>query len=371
MEKEILSERKKIAIALQGGGAHGAFAWGVMDRLLEDGRFDIVGVSGTSAGGMNAASIIQGLIKGGADEARTTMRRYWEGMHELSKDISPFHNPFINGPWSEWFRHMSRMWHLMCPWMPDALARNYNLDHMPMFQLTKHMGNVFSPYDTNPRNINPFRDFIHDFFDFETIRNSQERRIFLGTTHVRTGKIKIFSNQDISGDVLMASACLPFLFQSVEIEGEHYWDGGYIANPAIYPLIEACDTRDIVIIQLTKTYCDEVPTSHGAIVDRMKEITYNGCLVREMRAIYFITMLIDKGIIAKDKMKRLNMHLIKNENTFRDLNLSSALNTDWEFLTMLFKEGRSTAEKWIHKNYDNVGSNNYELSQEIFGDFVS
>lgn len=373
MKKEAKKlERKKVAIALQGGGAHGAFAWGVMDRLLEDGRFDIVGVSGTSAGGMNAASVVQGLIKGGDSEARATMRRYWEGMHALSKDISPYHNPFMaDGPWSEWFKNISKMWHMMCPWMPDPMEKNHNLDRLPVFHWMQHLGNTFSPYDLNPKNINPFGDFVKDFFDFEAIRGCNERRIFLGTTHVQTGKIKIFSNADVSADVLMASACLPFLFQAVEINGEHYWDGGYIANPAIYPLIEACDTRDIIIIQLTKTHCEDLPTSHGAIVDRMKEITYNGCLVREMRAIYFITMLIDKGIIDKDKMKRLNMHLIKNEDTFKELNLSSAMNTDWDFLTMLFEEGRKTAEKWIEKNYHHVGSDHYEVSKEIFGDFVS
>lgn len=362
--------KKKIAIALQGGGAHGAFAWGVMDRLFEDGRFEVLGISGTSAGGMNAASAIQGMIKGGDSGARETMRHYWKSMSELSKKISPYHNPMLEGPMGEALGKVNDSLRLMFPWLPDMMEKHDNMDKLPIFHMMQHLGNAFSPYDLNPKNDNPFGDFIHDFFDFNCIRKQNEKRIFLGTTHVKTGKIKIFSNEDISSDVLMASACLPFLFQGVKIDGEYYWDGGFIANPAIYPLIEACDTKDIVIVQLTRTRCDELPTTRAAINDRLKEITYNGCLVREMRAIYFITQLIDKGIIAKDKMKRLNIHMIKNEETFKDLNLSSAMNTDWDFLTGLFESGRKTADKWIHKNFDHVGSDDYALSKEVFDDFV-
>ena len=233
------------------------------------------------------------------------------------------------------------------------------------------LSSFFSPYDLNPNNVNPFLEFIHNFFDFEAIKAAHDRRIFLGTTHVKTGKIKVFSNQDMSAEVLMASACLPFLFQAVKIDGEDYWDGGFIANPAVYPLIESCPTNDIVIIQLTRTYCHELPTTKAGITDRLKEITYNGCLVREMRAIYFITKLIDQGLIDKKKMKRLNMHLIKNEDTFKNLNLSSALNTDWDFLTMLFEEGRRTAETWIKENYDHVGAESSMVNTALFDHFVS
>lgn len=341
-----------------------------MDRLFEDGRFDVVGISGTSAGGMNATSAIQGLIKGGEMGARETMHRYWKSMNELSKKISPYHNPLLEGPTGDFLEKIDSMWRMMFPWMPSLTEKHDNLDRLPVFHMLQQMGNMFSPYDMNPHNSNPFGDFIREFFEFGVIRNNTNRRIFLGTTHVQTGKIKIFSNTDISSDVLMASACLPFMFQAVKIDGEHYWDGGFIANPAIYPLIEACDTKDIIIVQLTRTHCDEVPTTRAAITDRLKEITYNGCLVREMRAIHFITQLIDKGIIAKDKMKRLNIHMIKNEDIFRNINLSSALNTDWDFLMGLFEGGRKTASKWIEKNFDHVGSENHELNQDIFGDFV-
>ncbi len=169
----------------------------------------------------------------------------------------------------------------------------------------------------------------------------------------------------------MASACLPSMFQAVQVDGEYYWDGGFIANPAIYPLINECDASDIIIVQLTKSYCEDLPKTKAEIVDRLKEITFNGCLVHEMRAIYFITKLIDEGKIKDGSLKRMNMHMIKNEDSFKNLNLSSALNTDWDFLMMLHNEGRKAAGNWINNNYDNVGSKAHKLDEAMFQDFVS
>jgi NTE family protein len=339
--------KKKVAIALQGGGAHGAFAWGVADRLLEDGRFDILGVSGTSAGGMNAASIVQGLVKGGTEAARATLKEYWKAMSDISKKISPYGlNPI------------------------DKMMKYYNLDHSLGYLMMGQIQEHFSPYDINPSNKNPFGDFVKDFFDYSAIRNSKERKIFLGTTHVKTGKVKIFSNPDFCSDVLMASACLPFMFQAVQVDGEYYWDGGFIANPAIFPLIYECDCSDIIVVQLTKTHREELPKSRADIVDRLKEITYNGCMVHEMRAIHFISRLIDEGKIDDKKVKRINMHMIKNEDSFKGLNLSSALNTDWDFLMMLHNEGRKAADKWINDHFDKVGTRQHSLDEGMFKDFV-
>ncbi|MBI1954732.1 MAG: patatin-like phospholipase family protein [Proteobacteria bacterium] len=340
--------KKKIAIALQGGGAHGAFAWGVMDKLLEDGRFDIRGISGTSAGGMNAASVIQGLIKGNTETARDSLKHYWKNMSELSKKISPFYMEPL-----------------------DRLYHHYNLDHSMGYLMMSQLQAHLSPYDLNPHNINPFFEFLKGFFDFEAIRYNTERHIFLGATHVKTGRIKIFSNKDFCADVLLASACLPFMFQAVRVDGEYYWDGGFIANPAIYPLINECDCNDIIIVQLTNTHCEGLPKTKAEITDRLKEITYNGCLVHEMRAIYFVTKLIDEGKVKPDALKRMNMHVIKNEDSFKGLNLSSAYNTDWDFLMMLYNAGRDTAEKWIAKNFDRVGSNKHTIDVSMFEDFVS
>lgn len=345
---------KKISIALQGGGSHGAFAWGVLDQFLADGRFDIQGISGTSAGGMNAAAAIQGLIKGGNEEARKCLNTYWREMSNLSaslslKDFNPF--TYIDSN-------------------PNLNQRIQSQANNLLFgQVLSHL----SPYDINPLNINPFQDFIRDFFNFDLIQKNSSKKLFLAATHVKTGKIKIFNNQQITEKTLMASACLPQLFQAVEIDGEHYWDGGFIANPALYPLIDHCDAHDIVLIQLRKTHIPDIPTTMEGINDRLKEITFNGCLLREMRAIYFITNLIDKGFLKENTLKRMNMHLIHNENAFKDLNLSSALNTDWNFLEQLFEAGRQTAITWIHDNFDNIGkTKNQDLEHNTaYSNFLS
>ena len=328
--------KKKIAVALQGGGSHGSFAWGVLDRLLEEETIDITSLSGTSAGGMNAACVIQGLAQGGPEKARQCLKDYWQAISELGKKLNP---PTLG---------------------------HHNLDELPFFHISKEIQNYFSPYDTNPLNLNPFQDFLNDFFDYDLLNNIKDRHLFLAATHVRTGKVKIFSNGDLSARTLMATACLPFLFQGVEIAGEMYWDGGYIANPAIFPLIER--SKNIVIIQLRRTYCDTPLRSRSEITDRLAEITYNGCLLREMRAIYFVTQLIDSGKITPDAgLERINMYLIKNENAFDGLNMSSALNADLEFLNYLFEKGRETASQWLNENLTRIGE---KTSQDIFKDFV-
>lgn len=338
---------KKVSIALQGGGSHGSFAWGVLDRLLEDGRFDIQGISGTSAGGMNAAATVQGLIQGGNERARSLLKDFWSETSRLASKISPFQqSPY------------------------DKMSKNYNLNHSPGYMMATHFQNYLSPYDTNPLNLNPFKNFITDFFDFKAVRESSDKKIFLGATHVLNGKIKVFTNKDFTPEALMASACLPFLFQAVKVDGEYYWDGGYIANPAIFPLIYECDSKDIIVVQLRNSNCTDVPKTKDEIDNRLKEITYNGCLVHEMRAIYFITKLIDEGKIKDPSIKRMNIHLIKNDSSFKGLNLSSALNSDWDFLTYLYEEGRKTAEEWIKKNYEEIGTDQHTLNEEIFDSFI-
>ncbi|MBA4249969.1 MAG: patatin [Candidatus Puniceispirillum sp.] len=327
--------KKKIGLALQGGGAHGSFAWGIIDKLLETDEFEILGVSGTSAGGMNAACVVQGIAGGKSQDARDLLNRYWSSMSKLSSDLS----------FSDYnmFDKMDNN--------PNLRDRFSNKIKDFFFSYAVHHA---TPYEFNPLNMNPFKDFLSDFFDYDVIRQQDKIKLFLAATHVKTGKIKIFNNHDVSADVLMATACLPELFQAVEIDGEHYWDGGFIANPAIYPIINECDTQDIFIVQLRRSNIDYIPKTREEISDRFKEITFNGCLLREMRAIHFITQLIDQGIIQDPSMKRLNMHVIQNDSAFDGLNMSSALNTDWEFISRLFNAGRQTAENWMNKNFDNV-----------------
>lgn len=345
-------KKKKISIALQGGGAHGAFAWGVMDRLLEDGRFEIMGVSGTSAGGMNAASVVQGILEGGNQGGRDKMDAYWRALSDMSAEMKGL--PAV---------------HEIDPDFLNSAQKLYGINNDMMGKMMNFMMMFASPEQMNPDNDNPFLVFLKDFFDYKVFQQAMARRIFLAATHVKSGKIKIFSNKDMSADVLMASACLPHLFHTVQVDGESYWDGGFIANPAIYPLMDL-DATDIIVVQLTKTYCDEVPTTKAGIVDRLKEITYNGCLVREMRAIYFISNLIDKGLVKEGALTRFNMHVIKSEETFKDLKLSSALNPKWGFISALKEAGRQSAEEWIQKYGDSVGKKHDTVNHDLFKDFV-
>lgn len=321
---------KKIAVALQGGGSHGAFTWGVLDSLLEDGRFDIEGLSGTSAGGMNAVALAQGLLKGGKEGARQEMQRYWKKIADVGM-VSPFYRPFSASQGS------------------TGGASN------PLQTLMGFMQHVLSPYQTNPFNMNLLRDMVEEFFDFELLRSAQGLQLFLCATHVNTGKLKLFTLDTLNAKKMLASACLPSLFQAVEVDGENYWDGGFVGNPAIYPLIYACETPDIMVIQLTVMNRKRLPLTAHEIIDRHKEITYNACLMREMRSIDFIGGLIDKGVIQKGAIKKLNMHLVRNEDLFNTLNLSSALNPNWEFISYLFDEGKKTGKKWIAEHYTAVG----------------
>lgn len=345
---EKTTERKKVSIALQGGGSHGSFAWGVLDKLLEDGRLDIIGASGTSAGGMNAAALIQGLTQDGTVKARAVLKDYWNAIIKISNEKSILKRTPI-----------------------DKALGYYNLDRSPGYIATEFLKSFMSPYDFNPQKANPLGDFLRGFFDFKSIRES-DRKIFLGATEVESGCIKIFSNPDFTYETLLASACLPFLFHAVQVDGKYYWDGGFIANPAIFPLIDHCPCNDIIIIQLTRMKCSKLPKTKADISDRLKEITYNGCLVREMRSIHLLTKLIDMGIIKKGTMKRMNMHIIRNEDAFKGLNLSSALNSDEELIYMLFEEGRKAGARWLAEHYSDVCSNSRpkEAEQYMFADFL-
>lgn len=336
-------KRKRVALALQGGGAHGAFTWGVLDALLEDGRLEIEGISGTSAGGMNAVAFIQGYMKGKEEGARAELRKFWKTISDNGA-TSPFK-----------------------PSLYNQLTGNPNLGDSPGYAMMGLLQGMFSPYQMNPFNINPLETFAKSFFEFERLSHFKDIKLFLCATHVNTGKLKIFRLEELRVEVLLASACLPFLFQAVEINGEHYWDGGFVGNPAIYPLIYECDTPDVMVIQLTAMHREGLPKTAREIIDRHKEITYNACLMREMRSINFISKLRDDGLLDPKKIKRLNIHLIRNAETFSELEISSALNTDWSFLEHLYNEGRKTGKDWLEQHYDDIG---VRTTAQIQQDFV-
>jgi NTE family protein len=324
------AELKTINLALQGGGAHGAFGWGVLDRLLEDERIAFDGVSATSAGAMNAALLAYGLAEGGREGARAALSRFWRRIAN------------------------SAMFSPLQPTLLDRLFHNHSLELSPAFMMFDIMTRIYSPYEFNPFNHNPLRKALEEEVDFEKLRADSPVRLFLSATNVRQGKVRIFSTSEITSDAVLASACLPFMFQAVEIEGEPYWDGGYMGNPALFPLIYSCDSRDIVVIHINPIMRSETPKTARDILNRINEISFNSSLMREMRAISFVTKLIDDHTIPEGKMKRMLIHSIDAEDFMRKLGVSSKLNPDWEFLTHLRDVGRARADQWIEENYDHI-----------------
>jgi NTE family protein len=335
---------KPVTLALQGGGAHGAFAWGVLDRLLEDGRLAFEGVSATSAGAMNAAVLAYGLMKGGPSGARTALADFWQDIAATSARCSPFRQ---------------------VPWLGGT--NGHTLDNSPFYLMTDMMLRVLSPYQFNPFNFNPLREVLARHVDFAALREHGTTRLFLCATNVETGKVRIFPREEICIDAVLASACLPFLFQAVEIDGVPYWDGGYVGNPAIYPLIYECDTRDVVIVHINPIVRRGVPRSAAEILNRINEVSFNSSLMREMRAIAFVTSLIEHGKVAAGEMKQMLIHSIRSDETMAGLGVSSKLNADWGFLTELRERGRAEADAWLAQAYDAVGARS---SVDVHAEFL-
>ncbi len=334
---------KPINLALQGGGAHGAFAWGILDRLLEDGRLEVEGVSATSAGAMNAVVLAHGLRLGGRDGAREALERFWQGVSDAASWSSPFQQ---------------------LPWMKGW--GGHTLEYSPLYLMTDLMLRVFSPYQFNPFNFNPLRQVLEEQVDFEALRRASPLKLYLCATNVETGKVRIFENHEIGPDAVLASACLPFLFQAVEIEGEHYWDGGYVGNPAIFPLIYHCDCRDVLMVHINPIVRRGVPTTAAEILNRINEVSFNSSLMREMRAIAFVTGLIQRGKVAAEEMKELYVHSLRADDIMASLGVSSKLNADWDFLCQLRDQGRDQADLWLRAHFDAIGKRSSVDIREAF-----
>lgn len=339
-------ETKPVALALQGGGAHGAFAWGILDRLLEDGRLEVEGVSATSAGAMNAAVLAHGLKEGGRAGARAALADFWRDVSRAGERYSPFRQ---------------------LPWEGLMNGGKHTLEHSPAYFWTDLMLRVFSPYELNPMNLNPLRDVLVRHVDFAALRAESPIKIHLCATNVETGKVRIFSEKEVCIEAVLASACLPFLFQSVEIDGQYYWDGGYVGNPAIFPLIYNCATRDVVILHINPIVREGVPRRAADILNRINEISFNSSLMREMRAIAFVTTLIRDGRIAAGEMKEMLIHSIRSDATMAELGVSSKLNCDWGFLQHLRDQGREEAGQWLTATYDDIGKRS---SVDIHAEFL-
>jgi NTE family protein len=305
---------KHINLALQGGGAHGAFTWGVLDRLLEDPRIVVEGVSATSSGAMNAVIMAHGLTIGGREGAREALGNFWRHVAQGAASFNP---------------------------LQAALFQTVSL--------------FLSPYQLNPFNYNPLRHLVERAVDFERLRHGSAVRLFLSATNVRSGKVKIFTDKEIAADCVLASACLPFLYKAVEVDGEHYWDGGYMGNPPLLPLIYSCASRDILVVHINPMERPEVPTTARDIMSRVNEISFNSSLMREMRAVAFVTKLIDDGKLEQGEVKRMLMHSTFGDGAMRRLGAASKLNADAEFLTHLHGLGRGRAQAWIDRHFGDLG----------------
>jgi NTE family protein len=322
---------KRINLALQGGGSHGAFTWGVLDRLLEEPSLAIDGVCGTSAGAMNAAVLVTGDAEDGPRGARRRLARFWEEVGKVGR-----FGPFARTPW-------------------ERLTEGWRLDHSPTYLWLDLLSRVWSPYDSWVPAENPLRPILERVVDVDLIRLVAGIKLFVCATNVRTGKVKVWGNREVSVDALLASACLPTLFRAVEVDGERYWDGGYMGNPALWPLAYESEVHDVLIVEINPLHRDEMPRSAIAIRDRMNEISFNSTLMREMRAIHFVNRLIDGGKLPADEYKRTNIHLISAPDEMTELHAASKLNAEPEFLSLLFAIGRRAADEWLAANYDRIG----------------
>src|SRR5262245_55668345 len=289
-----------VDLALQGGGAHGAYTWGVLDRLLEETRLQIEGISGTSAGAMNAAVLVDGFVEGGVEGAKARLERFWKSVSNAAL-MSPFQRTPL-----------------------DMLLGRWTLDSSPAFITFDLMARVFSPYDLNPFGVNPLTAILADCIDFDRVANAPVK-LFVTATNVRTGKGRVFRNAELTPEVLLASACLPTLFQAIEIDGEAYWDGGYGGNPTITPLVRECRSNDTILVQVNPVERAGTPRSAQEILNRVNEVSFNATLLKELRMIALLRQTLDPGKSESARWAEMRIHRIASPLMI-DLGYSSKLN---------------------------------------------
>ncbi|MGB8275069.1 MAG: patatin-like phospholipase family protein [Alphaproteobacteria bacterium] len=329
------SPTKVINLALQGGGAHGAFTWGILDRLLEDERIVIEGVSGASAGAINAALLAYGAIDGGAEGARALLDRFWRRLATLSH-FSPL--------------RATPMERMAAGWTADWSAGQM------LFDLVTR---VFSPYQMNPFAMNPLRDLLEELIDFERLRLHSPVRLFVSATNVRTGKVRVFRTEEMSADVLLASACLPSVHQAVQIGDDHFWDGGFTSNPAILPLVSEVSSADIVVVQATPAHHPEVPVTARDIRGRLNHIVFNAPLIREIQSIAWMQDAIKDADVTQGslahRLRQVRIHHIDADDALAAHGASSALHPEWEFVAELRDLGRERADDWLADTFERLG----------------
>lgn len=327
-------KRKAVTLALQGGGAHGAFTWGVLDKFLEDRVFAIDGISATSAGSMNAVVLAQGMMNGGEEGARSLLYDFWRAMSDYGK-----------------------MFGITATMPVDFVLEPY-LKAPVNFLLFSAITDLFSPYQLNPANFHPIREVLEKILDIEKIKKSDKIKLFICATNVKTGKIRVFNKEELSIQAIIASACLPKLFQAVEVDHEYYWDGGYLGNPAIFPLIYDTKAHDVIIVHTVPIVREEIPSSVIEIDTRLREISFNSSLMREMRAVSFVGKLKDQGWLKKkyeNRVRTVFIHCLRADQALKDFPLSSVFSPDWDFLVQLRDLGRQAAEVWLEAHYQSIG----------------
>jgi len=341
--------RKRINLALQGGGAHGAFTWGVLDHLLQDDRLGIEGISGTSAGAVNAMMLADGLLQAGPEEARKRLADFWRAA-SLGGDLPALQRA-----------------------VTDRLFSLMPIEDSPTHVWLDAVSRYFSPYDTNPLNINPLKDLIERFVNFERLRNNTSLQLFVAATNVQTGRLRVFSREEITAETVMASACLPTLFRAVEIDGVPYWDGGYLGNPVIYPFFRATQTEDVLIVQINPLMRKKTPTSNREIRSRLQEITFNSSLLAELRAIEFVSRLIDQGRLPRGtkpgEYRQIRVHRIVLEGLGERFSSATKLKTDFKSFDLLHKLGQRAARRFLDTHYDDIGvRSSFDVRAEVYAE---
>ena len=330
----------RIDLALQGGGSHGAFTWGVLDRLLDDPGLQIAGASGTSAGALNAAVLATGLAEGGRAGAQAALRAFW-------LDVAAQQSPFHGGCFGRWPG-------LPLPGLRMPGLAAFNLDQNPLYRWSQQWLRWASPYQFNALGPNPLRAVVERHVRPQALVDGPVD-VFVTATAVHTGQARVFDCSDLSVDALLASACLPQLFRAVQIDGEPYWDGGYSGNPALWPLIYRTDVLDIVLVKINPLLRPGTPDTPEEIADRVNEITFNAGLVAELRAIAFVARLINEGRLDEGSYKRLRLHMVADDAGLAPLTPSSKLNTERGFVEALHALGRQAAERWLAEHRSDLG----------------
>ncbi len=334
---------RKVNLALQGGGSHGAFTWGVLDAILEDGRLKPEAISATSAGSMNAVMMLSGLQEGGVDGARQKLETFWHRVSGATNAFSPIQEEAVKQLSANPFFGNLMKWSIN----PSATASFFTA-----------WSNTLSPYQFNPLNLNPLRDIVEDMVDFKKLKTCDEAKLFITATHVESGQPRVFNLEEVSLDVVMASATLPSVFQAVKIKGEHYWDGGYMGNPALWPLFYEAESKDILIVHVNPMTREEIPKDSATIENRLNEITFNSSMMHEFRAISFVQKLLNENMLKEEfrpLYKDIRLHAVRAEAAMKGLDVASKFDTSWGFLQQRKKLGVTYGKKWLLKHGDDVG----------------